>query len=183
MSAQRIARRYASALAALTNEQKKPAVIAGELQIVKHAIEHSRGLRNVLVSPIISKGKKKAILNEIFRNKAGEMVLRYLNAVVDKGREMFLGEILKQYFELRDVEMGIVRVNVATSIEFSPKQENALEKKLETITRKKVEAVFSVDTSLKGGFVARIGDTVLDGSILRQLQIMKRKLKEGSLNN
>jgi len=183
MSSIRIAYRYASALAALTNEQKKPQAVAAELEIVKKTIDDSRELRNVLASPVISKEKKKAILHDIFKKSVGVLVLGYLDAVVVKGREKYLHEILKQYFILRDSELGIVRVTVATSIEFSSKQEKDLQKQLETMTRKKVEAVFSIDKSLKGGFVAQVGDTVLDGSIVRQLEIMKRKLKEGSLNN
>lgn len=183
MSNLRIANRYASALLALTNEQKKSASIAEELLTVKNAIDDSRELQRVLSSPIIKKDKKKAIVKEIFQKKAGDLVLLYLNAIIDKGREAFLHEILQQYFSLRDVEMGIVRVDVKTSVDFSPKQEKELQKQLEVMTKKKVEAVFSIDKSLKGGFVARVGDTVLDGSVVRQLQLLKRKLKEGSLNN
>jgi F-type H+-transporting ATPase subunit delta len=183
MSNLRIAHRYASALMALTNEQKKPAVIAEELLIVKETLDSSRELRNMLASPVIKKDKKKTIVKEVFKKKIGELVLRYLEAVVDKGREPFLQEILQQYFLLRDEELGIVRVNVQTSVEFTSKQEKDLQKQLETMTKKKIEAVFSVDKTLKGGFVARVGDTVLDGSVSRQLQIVKRKLKEGSFNN
>jgi F-type H+-transporting ATPase subunit delta len=183
MSNLRIANRYASALLALTNEQKKSESIAEELLTVKNAIDDSRELQRVLSSPIIKKDKKKAIVKEIFKKKAGDLVLLYLNAIIDKGREAFLHEILQQYFSLRDAEMGIVRVDVKTSVDFSPKQEKELQKQLEVMTKKKVEAVFSIDKSLKGGFVARVGDTVLDGSVIRQLQLLKRKLKEGSLNN
>jgi F-type H+-transporting ATPase subunit delta len=183
MSAQRIASRYASALAELTGEQKKPDEIAGDLQVVKEAVDRSRELRAVLSSPIIPSPKKKAILTEVFGKKIGRLVMQYLLAVVDKNREEFLPEILRQYFVLRDAELGIVRVAVSATVKLTAKQEKELQKKLESITRKKVEAVYSIDRSLKGGFVARIGDTVLDGSIVRQLQVLKRRLKEGSLNN
>jgi F-type H+-transporting ATPase subunit delta len=183
MSNQRVATRYASALMALTREQKKPDVIAGELLIVKNTIDASRELRNVLGSPIISKDKKKAILKDIFKKKAGELVLMYLDVMVNKGRENVLHDILKHYFLLRDEELGLVRVSVKTDTEFSAKQEKDLQKHVETMTKKKVIITFSIDKSIKGGFIARVGDTVLDGSIKRQLEILKTKLKEGSLNN
>ncbi len=183
MSNLRIANRYASALMALTNEQKKKDVISDDLQTVKSIIDSSRELRRVLSSPIINKDKKKAILNDVFKKRVGNVVQKYIDIVVDKGRENILRDILTQYFVLRDEEMGIVRVDVKTSVDFSAKQEKDLQKQLETLTKKKIEAVFSVDKTLKGGFVARVGDTVLDGSVVRQLQILKRKLKEGSLNN
>ncbi len=183
MSNLRVANRYASALMALTNEQKKRNAIADDLLMVKTLIDSSRELRRALSSPIINKDKKKAILRGVFHKKVGELVQKYMDAVVDKGREDILHDILTQYFILRDEELGIVRVNVKTSVEFSSKQEKDLQKQLEVMTKKKVEVTFSVDNFLKGGFVARVGDTVLDGSIKRQLEILKRKLKEGSFNN
>ncbi|MDD8019263.1 MAG: ATP synthase F1 subunit delta [Bacteroidota bacterium] len=182
MSTLRVAHRYASALMALTNEQKKADVISGDLLIVKNALDASHELQRVLKSPIVSKDKKKAILAEVFK-KTGDLVQHYIGAIVTKGREDILHEILTQYFILLDEKLGIVRVKVKTSVDFSSKQEKDLQKQLEVMTKKKIEATFSVDTSLRGGFIARVGDTVLDGSITRQLEILKKKLKEGSLNN
>lgn len=183
MTNQRVAQRYASALMELTNEQKNPSAVADDLLTVLTAVDASRELRNVLASPIISKEKKKAILRDIFKKKVGEMVLLYCDAMVNKGRENILHDILKQYFILRDEQLGIVRVNVKTSVDFSSAQEKKLQKQLETMTNKKVLVAFSVDKSVKGGFIARVGDTVLDGSVKRQLEILKKKLKEGSFNN
>jgi F-type H+-transporting ATPase subunit delta len=183
MSNLRAANRYASALMALTGEQKKPDVVAGDLLIVMNAIDSSRELRIALGSPIISKEKKKAILRDVFKKKVGDLVLLYLDVMTNKGRENILHDILKQYFVLRDEELGIARVIVKTSIDFSSKQEKDLQKQLETMTKKKVIVTFSVDKSVKGGFIARVGDTVLDGSVKRQLEILKKKLTEGSFNN
>ncbi|MEW5798146.1 MAG: ATP synthase F1 subunit delta [Bacteroidota bacterium] len=183
MSNQRVAQRYASALMELTNEQKKPAVIADDLQTVLDIVDGSRELKNVLASPIIPKEKKRAILREVFKKKVGDLVAGYIDAMVVKGRESLLHEILKQYFVLRDEELGILRVKVKTSAEFSTKQEKDLQKQLETMTKKNVEITFSLDKSIKGGFIARVGDTVLDGSVKRQLEILRVKLKEGSFNN
>jgi F-type H+-transporting ATPase subunit delta len=183
MSNLRVAQRYASALMELTNEQKKPAAIADDLQTVLDTVDGSHELKNVLASPIIPKEKKRAILREVFKKKIGELVAGYIDVMVVKGRESLLHDILKQYFVLRDEALGLVRVQVKTSAEFSAKQEKDLQKQLETMTKKNVEITFSVDKSIKGGFIARVGDTVLDGSVKRQLEILKLKLKEGSFNN
>jgi F-type H+-transporting ATPase subunit delta len=183
MSNLRVATRYASALMELTNEQKKSSGVADDLLIVKNAVDSSRELRTVMASPVIPKEKKQTIIRELFKKKISETVLNYIEQIVVKGRENMLGDILAQYFVLRDVQLGIVRVDVKTSVEFSAKQEKDLQKQLETMTKKKVEIVFSLDKTIKGGFIARVGDTVLDGSVKRQLEILKAKLKQGSLNN
>ncbi|MBW7886858.1 MAG: ATP synthase F1 subunit delta [Bacteroidetes bacterium] len=183
MSNYRAAHRYASALLALTKEQKKPNELADDLFLVKNSIDGSRELRSVLASPIVHKDQKKKVLAEIFKKKIGAPAAMYLAAIVDKRREDILHDILKQYFALRDEELGIVRVEVKTSVEFSAKQEKELQKHIETISKKKVEITFTLDSSLKGGFIARVGDTVLDGSVRRQLELMKIRLKQGEYNN
>lgn len=183
MSNQRVAQRYASALMALTNEQKKPDAIADDLMIVLKAIDSSRELRSVLSSPVVQQEKKRAILRDVFKKKVGDLVLGYIDMITAKGREGMLHDIMKQYFLLRDEELGIVRVAVKTSVDFSAKQEKELKKQLEAMTKKTVDITFSIDKELKGGFVARVGDTVLDGSVKRQLELLKIKLKQGSFNN
>ncbi|MGE5315147.1 MAG: ATP synthase F1 subunit delta [Acidobacteriota bacterium] len=183
MSTYRIAHRYAGALMQLTLEQKKPEAVAAELMTVKNAIEGSRELRVFLESPVISVDKKKAAFAEIFAQKIGETVRDYLLEIIEKGRAEFLPQILAQYFELRDDSMGLVRVSVSTPVEFSPKQKKELEMHLEGYTGKKVAVTFSIDASIKGGFIARVGDTVLDGSIRRRLELLKTALSEGGLKN
>lgn len=183
MSNQRIASRYASALMKLTNEQKKSDAVAEDILTVKSTLDASRELRLMLENPVVPADKKQTVLREVFKKKIGELVQGYLYQIVAKGREDLLPEILAQYARQRDEQLGIVRVTVRTSVEFSPKQEKDLVKQLEAMTKKKVEIVFSLDTTIKGGFVARVGDTVLDGSVKRQLEILKLKLQQGTYNN
>jgi F-type H+-transporting ATPase subunit delta len=180
MSNLRVAKRYASALMALTADSKKPEGIANDLLMVQTAISSSRELRSLLASPVVSKEKKKVVITEIFAKKIGEDVLHYLDEIIAKRRENVLGEALVQYFLLRDEKLGIVSVDVRTSTEFSAAQEKSLMKQLEDYTQKKVRILFSIDKMLKGGFVAKVGDTTLDGSISRQLEILRARLKDGS---
>ena len=180
MSNLRVAKRYASALMALTGEAKNPEAIAGDLLDVQSAITSSKELRTLLASPVISKGKKKSVFAAIFDKKIGDSVQHYLLSMVEKGRGDILQETLVQYFLLRDEQLGIVSVDVRSTIKFSPLQEKTLTKQLEGITMKKVRVSFSLDKMLKGGFVAKVGDTMLDGSVHRQLELLRSRLKDGT---
>ena len=180
MSNLRVAKRYASALMALTGEAKNPEAIAGDLLDVQSAIRSYKELRALLASPVISKEKKKSVFAEIFKKKIGDSVQQYLASMIEKGRGDILPETLVQYFLLRDEQLGIVSVDVRSAIEFSPVQEKTLTKQLEGITMKKVRVSFSLDKMLKGGFVAKVGDTMLDGSVRRQLELLRSRLKDGA---
>jgi F-type H+-transporting ATPase subunit delta len=109
-------------------------------------------------------------------------VFQYLSAIIEKRRESVLAEMLEQYFLLRDEQLGIVSVDVRTAVKFSAEQEKSLIRQLESYTQKKVRVSFSLDKILKGGFVAKVGDTTLDGSIRRQLELLRSRLKDGSVS-
>jgi F-type H+-transporting ATPase subunit delta len=73
---------------------------------------------------------------------------------------------------------------VTSAIEFTPSQRKDLADELERYTRKKVRVRIAVDKAIKGGLVVRIGDTVLDASVRRQLEILRERfLSGGPLTN
>ena len=61
----------------------------------------------------------------------------------------------------------------------SPEKVQSLEQSLARLTGKQVQLDVTIDPSLIGGVVARIGSTVYDGSIRTQLEKMKQQLVEG----
>ncbi len=73
---------------------------------------------------------------------------------------------------------------MTSAIEFTPSQRKDLADELERYTRKKVRVRIAVDKAIKGGLVVRIGDTVLDASVRRQLEILRERfLSGGPLTN
>ena len=75
--------------------------------------------------------------------------------------------------------MGIVSIDVTSAVEFTPSQEKDLNNELERYTKKKVRVRLTVDRAIKAGLVVRIGDTVLDASMRRQLELLKARFLEG----
>jgi F-type H+-transporting ATPase subunit delta len=69
---------------------------------------------------------------------------------------------------------------VTTAAPLDAAREAQLQQRLAQATGRKVEITTSVDPSIIGGVIARIGSTVYDGSIATQLEKMKEKLAAGS---
>jgi F-type H+-transporting ATPase subunit delta len=101
-----------------------------------------------------------------------------LQLLAEKGRESSLPEIIETFFLLRDEKLGIMNVHVKTAVEFTRQQKNELEKHFELSSKKKVQVDVQVDPALIGGFVARMGDTLFDGSIKRQLELLRQRFAE-----
>ncbi|HTP13955.1 MAG TPA: ATP synthase F1 subunit delta [Bacteroidota bacterium] len=180
MTNERVARRYAEGLFEMAVEQKKLEVIARDLEKLRETIARSHEFLLFLKSPVIDKTRKQSILRMLFEGKLDASTVRFLHVLAEKGRENVLQDIIARFFALQDEREGIVTVEVKTATDFSTDQTSALRQKLESLTKKKVKITFGMDKQLKGGFVARVGDTVFDGSIKRQLELLRERFAGGS---
>ena len=176
----RVARRYAQALM-LTTDSSAKAIdeIAADLEVVRQSLNSSRELRLFVSSPVVSVVRKQKVFREIFGARIGRTTMSFIELLTEKQREGVLPDVVEEFLALRDAQYGIVNVDVASAVEITSQQEKNLSEKLEHYTKKKVRVRFALDTSLKGGLVVRIGDTVLDSSIKRQLELMREQFAEG----
>jgi F-type H+-transporting ATPase subunit delta len=179
----RVARRYAAALVELAVEEKNVDILSKDLQALRGAIRESKELLLFLRSPVINHARKNEILKAVFAGRLHQSTLRALEVVTLKGREDVLADIVDQFFALLDEREGIVRVEVRAAMEFTKDQAETLRKKLEQYTQKQVKIEFKLDHCLIGGFVARVGDTVLDGSVKRQLELLRVRFAQGNGTN
>lgn len=179
----RVARRYAQALMLSADGPAAIDAIAGDLELLRKSLETSRELRRLIASPIVAAEKKLAVLRELFTKHIGGTTLSFIELLAQKQREAMLPEIIEQYHALRDERYGIVNVDVSSAVEITPQQEKSLADSLERYTKKKVRVRFSLDKALRGGLVVKIGDTVLDASIKRQLELMREQFVHGHALN
>jgi len=179
MKNMRVARRYAGALMEAAEESKSIDVTAADLEIVGAVLRESRELRLLTQSPVVSPAKKAAVFRAVFGSRIGKGTMDFIDLVVAKQREAHLGEIIEQFSLLRDEKMGIVSVDVTAAVEFTPSQHADLSGELERYTKKKVRIRMNVDSAIRAGLIVRIGDTVLDASMRRQLELLKARFLEG----
>jgi F-type H+-transporting ATPase subunit delta len=146
-------------------------------------MKESLELQSFLKNPVISKEKKLTALSELFKARVGTLAFDFLNLLVEKGREDVLDSILVEYFKMRDDQLGIMTLELRAAVDLTSDQQKTIAQRFEEMTRKKIRVVFSVDKQLKGGFVARVGDTVYDGSVSRQLELLRSRFAEGAGRN
>jgi F-type H+-transporting ATPase subunit delta len=71
---------------------------------------------------------------------------------------------------------------VKTAVELQRNEQKALQERLEQYTSRRVRLRVSIEKELKGGLVIQIGDTVLDGSVTHQLELLRSRLLSGALH-
>jgi F-type H+-transporting ATPase subunit delta len=154
--------------------------IAEDLAMIGELFRVSREFRMLVVSPVISVERKLGVFRELFGTRVGTHTLMFINLMTLKHREDLLPELVEQFNALRDEKLGIINVAVKSATGLSSSQERELESHLEKYTRKKIRLHTSLDKEIKGGLVLRVGDTVLDASVKRQLEILRDRFVYGT---
>ena len=104
------------------------------------------------------------------------LALNLVYLLISKGQLSALGEVADEYQQLLNNYRGIEEAEVVTAIPLDDEDKQRLEERLGAIVGKKVVIRPEVDSSLIGGFVARIGGKLLDGSTRSRLEALKKEL-------
>ena len=177
------ARRYTTALYEIAEENKKTDKIKQDFESIKTSIENSSELRLFLSTPIINCETKARVIAELFKGKVDDITIKFLQLLCKKNRENLLYDIAVDFLDLLNEERNILEATIKTAVDISSGNKKDLIEKLKTYTGKEVNATFEVDPAIKGGFVAKIQDTIIDASIKRQLELLREKFMAGSFNN
>ena len=97
------------------------------------------------------------------------------------GREDLFTEILEKFDNLKDEHIGSVKIDVTTAFIFNDEQKIQLQQKFESHLKKKARLTFKVDQNIIGGFVAKVGDTVYNASMIHQLGLLKKQLLQDGI--
>jgi F-type H+-transporting ATPase subunit delta len=175
----RVARRYAQALMTIAEEQKVVDGVADDLKAIAALLADSRDLRALLLSPLVREAKKKAVFRELWETRVNRTTMAFILLLAHKQREHVLMDVIHEYTRLRDEKLGLVEAHVQTAVPMNAAQEKDLGAHLSRSTGKQVRVRAMVDPAIRGGLMVRIGDTVVDGSVRRQLERLRERFREG----
>ncbi|MDF1698234.1 MAG: ATP synthase F1 subunit delta [Saprospiraceae bacterium] len=177
MSVIRIASRYAKSLLDLAQDQNVMTEVVSDMEGFSKMVEN-RDLYLLLKSPIIKAGKKAQIFDALFEGKVNKLTKAFLDITLRKGRERYLPEIATEFMAQYKRMKGISSVQLITATPISDASLSKLKAKLleSDATDSSVEIETSVDASLIGGFIVKIGDKQIDASVSHKLDQMAKSL-------
>jgi F-type H+-transporting ATPase subunit delta len=171
------ANHYAEAILAIASKTKDlPERIASDLKAINEVITVTRDLKLVLDHPSIGDAQKKAFLSSLFASKVDDLSLRVLELLADKRRLRLLPQIESQYKRLLNDRKQIVTARLIGSDQLAERDLANLKARLTEHLGKSLELEVSVDQSLIGGFILRLGDQVIDGSLKGKLRSIEKSL-------
>jgi F-type H+-transporting ATPase subunit delta len=175
MAGTRAAIRYAKAVLDLAQTQNTAQAVNEDMMLVAKSVHENKDLREMLQSAVIKSTDKRQALLKVFPN-ANSMFSGLLDVLVTNKRVNILGDVASKYVQLFEKAQNIEVAHVTTAIELTDDLKKKVLAKVKALTSaEKIEIKNTVDESILGGFILRVGDIQYNASISNQLSALKRE--------
>ena len=177
MASDKVIHGYAEALFNVVQAEGEIERVEDELYRFGKILEGNHELKQALSDKSIDRGQRIKVLEDLLADKVSPHTLGLLTFIVGQGRARQMPQILQELSELAAEARNAVVAEVRSATPLDPRQRAALQSALSKATGKKVAVKVMVDPSLIGGIVAKIGETIIDGSVKRRLEQLKDQVR------
>ncbi len=168
------ARRHAQAAFQIALERKELEVWRGDLERLFEVVREPL-LLAFLESPRIHFDEKTRILRQGLEG-LNPLVINLALLLVSRGRLGLLADIVLEYGRLVDEHRGIAHAEVASAVPLEPEEKDKLVRRLGELVGREIVLTTTVDPSIIGGLMARVGDKLIDGSIRSRFLALRESL-------
>lgn len=178
MNNPRLAARYGKSLLDLAVEQNQLDTVFADMKFLRAVCKANPDFASVLISPVINADKKEKIIESIINGRVSKLTASFIKLLVHKARENALPQIaisfIEQYNELKDIH----QVKLTTAIPVSAELQQNIVDKIRANTRiQNIELETAVEDELIGGFKLELGNILIDATVLRDLNDVKKQFK------
>ena len=174
MAGSRAAIRYAKAVLSIATDQKSTEVVNNDMKLITSTIGKSEDLNHMLQSPVVRSSDKKDVLTSVFKN-ANVVTTNLIDTLISNKRLTILNDVASSYIQLYDQMRGTQVATVTTAVPLTADLKSKVLVKVKELTGKEAEVENSIDESILGGFILRVGDIQYNASILNKLDKLKRE--------
>ena len=174
-----IADRYATAIFEIAQENKDLDGLETSINDLSAALDDSPELREVISSPVLARSEQKAAMAAI-ADKMGltQVMQNVLGLMAEKRRLFVLPQMIKALRAKIAEHRGEVTAEVTSAKALTKAQTDKLVKTLADKFGKNITIQASVDESIIGGLVVKVGSKMIDTSIAAKLNSLQNAMKE-----
>jgi F-type H+-transporting ATPase subunit delta len=174
------ARRYAEAVFELGVQEETIERWRDDLRLLAEYLGNRR-LAFVLKEPKIPFQRKELIVRDLLGERVRREALNLAMLLVERGLVELAPRISEQFEKLYNDYRGQAIAQVTTAIPLDDTLRTQVARDLQQITGKRIILQERVDPSILGGVVARVGDTLIDGSLKRRFALLRQQIISGAL--
>ena len=176
-----LASKYATAIFEIANDEKNLDGYDKDLGKVRADVFDIPEAVKFFQNPLVPNQAKKDLLTRAVGKEVSATVMNFLMLLVDKKRIGVFNEIYDIFTNLKNKAQGVLIADVTSAFPLTKKQQDALTKKLTTLTGRKIKIRTHKDSAILGGLILKIGDKRIDGSAAGRLRALKNSLAVNSL--
>ena len=178
MNNPRLAGRYGKSLLDLAIEQNQLDLVYNDMKFLQQVCKTNPDFAAVLTSPVINPDKKEKIIESITNGRVNSLTSSFIKLLVRKARENNLPQIADAFIDQYNKLKHIHKVKLTTAVPMSTDLQETIMGKIRANTPvQNIELESVVEDELIGGFKLQIGDTLIDASVLRDLNDVKKQFK------
>ncbi len=167
---------YSQAFVEVARAENQGGAIEDDLFRFARALEANDDLRMALADRAVPAERRIAVVEELMGGVALPVSVGLVSMVVGAGRAGELPAVVDRFLQLSAEERKHEVAEVRAAVPLDERLRDRLAKALSHATGKEVEVKVVVDPNVLGGVVARIGDTVIDGSVRRRLDQLRERI-------
>ncbi|MEA2900339.1 MAG: F-type H+-transporting ATPase subunit delta [Actinomycetota bacterium] len=167
---------YAAGLYQLALAEDSVDRVSDELLRVSALLERSEELRDSLANSSLPADRRQAAVEELLGGRASRITVQMVSMLVGLGRVRDLPEIVSTLLSQVAAERSRQVAEVRSAVPLNEDQLKRLTTALGTMLGQPVDLRVIIDPSVMGGLVARVGDTVIDGTVRHRLELLKEAM-------
>ena len=171
-----IARVYATAMLDIAAARGQMELLRDELTQLASQVEATPDLAAFFVSPMVDASARAKMIEKLFRGNASDLFVDSLQVLNRKGRLSLIRAVAETYRLAVEERQGRVEVHVHTAIPLTNELRRQLKDVADAHTGRQADLIETVDESLLGGLIVRIGDEKFDASVATRLKRLARAM-------
>nr|WP_304655501.1 F0F1 ATP synthase subunit delta [Neorhizobium galegae] len=174
-----VAERYASSLFELSLEAGSIDKVGADLDRFQALLDESEDLRRLVASPVFSaEDQQNAVIAVAQKAGISGLVANFLKVVAGNRRLFAIPGMIRAFRQIAAEHRGEITAEVTSAHALSQAQENELKSALKGVTGKDVTIAVTIDPSILGGLIVKVGSRQIDTSLRTKLSTLKLALKE-----
>ena len=169
---------YSAALFEVARGEQDLARVEDELFTVANRVRTNDALRDALTDQSLPVDLRQGIVEDLLGGKASPITTNLVSMIVGAGRAKDLPAIIEGFLERSAGSRDETLAEVTSAVPHDGDQQTRLAEALSKRVGHRVSLKVTVDPSSRGGLIARVGDTVIDGSVRSRLEQLKTSLQE-----
>lgn len=173
-----VASRYATALFELALERESLDRVADDLSGLETLINESPDFAQLVASPVVSREAQAVAIHAISQNAGlSDLTANMLGVLAGKRRLNVIGDVARAYRDRVAEHRGEIKAEVVSAVPLDDQQLATITKSVEQFAGRSVHVDATVDQSLLGGLVVRIGSHMLDASLRTKLNKLEQSMR------